>query len=186
MSRFAKFGLALMSAILFATPSVAQTDQTKQMRRPPAHVSQQAMQSQADPDGSVFVLNGLPLLLELHHDTEVATGNPIDVYMLVIEMQVMNSDGNFEPVGLQIHNFFTAKPLDAKNGGNRHNARDCKLWVGHVNDELRHRDQTSRLWPYIEMLTNTNARVIETNEDGRVWWSDDIQCWGSMDRFRPF
>ena len=56
------------------------------------------------------MLNGMPMLLELHHDTEVGTNAPIDVYMFVIEMQVMNSDGNLEPEGLQIHNYYTASP----------------------------------------------------------------------------
>ena len=52
----------------------------------------------------------MPMLLELHHDTEAGTNKPIDVYMFVIEMQVMNSDGNFEPMGLQIHQLLHGKP----------------------------------------------------------------------------
>ena len=126
------------------------------------------------------------MLLELHHDTEVGTGNPIDVYMFVIEMQIMNSDGNLEPVGLQIHNFYTANPLDAKNDVNPKNARDCKKWNTLVLKALQTHNPKSATWPYVEFITAQGARVVQTNEDGAVWWSDDIECWGSTDRFPPF
>ena len=43
--------------------------------------------------------------------------------MFVIEMQVMNSDGNLEPIGLQIHNYYTANLLDPWSDVNRHTAR---------------------------------------------------------------
>ncbi len=36
--------------------------------------------------------------------------------MFVIELQVMNSDGNLEPVGLQIHNYYTAKCGESEYG----------------------------------------------------------------------
>ncbi len=161
--------------------------QVQQQRRPPA-IASQAQPS--DPDGSVFVLDGMPMLLELHHDTEVGTGKPIDVYVFVIEMQIMNSDGNLEPVGLQIHNFFTAKAQDPRNAINPHNARDCKIWNSKIATALQKRkhdrNPKHKPWPYVEMVTNTNARVIQTNEDGQVWWSDDVECWGAMDRFPPF
>jgi len=187
MSNSVKLALILMVAAFLAPLSFAQAASSKELRRPAAHAATgSAAKSQDDWDGSVFVLDGMPMLMELHHDTEVGTGKPIDVYMLVIEMQVMNSDGNLEPVGLQFHNYFTAKPLDRKNDFNPHNARDCKLWAQHIQSALQHHDSKSRIWPYIEMLTNSNARVVETNEDGSVWYSDDIQCWGSMDRFSPF
>ena len=87
------------------------------------------------------------MLLARYHDTEVGTNKHIDVYDFVIEMQVMNSDGNLEPVGLQIHNL---------------------------------------VWPYVEFTAAQGARVVQTNEHGAVWWSDDIECWGSQDRFPPF
>lgn len=126
------------------------------------------------------------MLLELHHDTEVGTNNPIDVYMFVIELQVMNSDGNFEPVGLQIHNYYTAKPLDPKNAINPRNARDCKYWNILVTKAMQTRKADSKTWPYVEFTAAEGARVVQTNEDGAVWWSDDIECWGSSDRFSPF
>ena len=48
------------------------------------------------------------------------------------------------------------------------------------------RDPKSKTWPYVEFLTAQGARTIQTNEDGTVYWSDDIECWGSSDRFPPF
>jgi hypothetical protein len=126
------------------------------------------------------------MLLELHHDTEVGTGNPIDVYMFVIEMQIMNSDGNLEPEGLQIHNYYTAKAVDPLHAFNPHNARDCKVWNSIINYELSRHTPKSVTWPYVQFMTAEGARMIQTNEDGAVWWSDDIQCWGSKDRFPPF
>jgi hypothetical protein len=184
----ARLVLAVLLLALMALPVFAQGKLTKVERRPPAVPASDApAKSQPqDWDGSVWVLDGMPMLFDLHHDTEVGTNKPIDVYVLVIEMQIMNSDGNLEPVGLQIHNFFTATPQDRRNDINPHNARDCKAWSKIIQQKLRHHDPKSRTWPYIELLTNSNARVIQTNEDGQVWYSDDVECWGSSDRFRPF
>jgi len=126
------------------------------------------------------------MLLELHHDTVVGTNKPINVYKLVIEMQVMNSDGNLEPEGLQIFNYYTAKALDPTNDVNPYNARDCAYWNRIVLGEMANRDPKSHTWSYIQLITAQGARVIQTNEDGPVWWSDDIECWGSRDRFAPF
>ncbi|HEX3818925.1 MAG TPA: hypothetical protein VHW45_01265 [Candidatus Sulfotelmatobacter sp.] len=128
----------------------------------------------------------MPMLLELHHDTEVGTNKPIDVYMFVIEMQVMNSDGNLEPIGLQIHNYYTASLLDPWNDVNRHTAADCSRWNKLITQAMASRDPNSKTWPYVEFLTAEGARTLQTNEDGTVFYSDDIQCWGSMDRFSPF
>jgi hypothetical protein len=163
----------------------AQTPRSE--RRPPAVARPAAAKSQpTDWDGSVFVLDGLPMVLNLHHDTVAGTNEPVDVYDLAIEMQMMNSDHNPEPVGLIIHNFFSAHPLDRKNDINPRNARDCGVWVGRIQKALENHDPKSRTWPYLEFLTNTNARMLQTNEDGQVWYSDDIQCWGALDRFPPF
>ncbi len=71
------------------------------------------------------ILDGLPILLELHHDTEVGTNKPIDVYMFVIELQIVNSDGDLEPVGLQIHNFYTAQAQQPDAG--RQSAQRARL-----------------------------------------------------------
>jgi hypothetical protein len=38
----------------------------------------------------------------------------------------------------------------------------------------------------VEFVTAVGARVVQTNEDAAVWYSDDIECWGSSDRFPPF
>ncbi len=51
---------------------------------------------------------------------------------------------------------------------------------------MKNRNPKLGTWPYIELVTAVGARVIQTNEDGQVFWSDDIQCWGSSDRFPPF
>ena len=126
------------------------------------------------------------MLLELHHDTEVGTNKPVDVYMFVIELQVMNSDGNLEPVGLQIHNYYTASAVNPNTAPNPHNARDCKIWNSLVTNEMKNRNPNSPAWSYVEFTVAQGARTLETNEDGQVWWSDDIECWGSRDRFSPF
>ncbi len=183
-----RFVLTVVLVALASLPVFAQAKQTKVERRPAAvPASGAATKSQPqDWDGSVWVLDGMPMLFDVHHDTEVGTNKPIDVYVLVIEMQIMNSDGDLEPVGLQIHNFLTAKPQDRRNDINPRNARDCKAWSNIIQQKLRHHDPKSKTWPYIELLTNSNARVIQTNEDGQVWYSDDVQCWGSSDRFPPF
>jgi len=159
---------------------------TKDSRRPAASATASSA-TQPPPTYEFFsILDGTPMLLELHHDTEVGTNKPIDVYMFVIELQVMNSDGNFEPVGLQIHNFYTAQPQDAQHAFNPHNARDCKTWNTLVNKSMQTRKDGSATWPYVEFITAQGARVIQTNEDGAVFFSDDIECWGSNDRFPPF
>ena len=106
--------------------------------------------------------------------------------MFVIELQVMNSDGDLEPVGFQIPNFYTAQPQDTKNDVNPHNARDCKTWNTLITKAMQARKSGSATWPYVEFITAQSARVIQTNEDGAVWYSDDIECWGSIDRFPPF
>ncbi len=127
------------------------------------------------------------MLLTLHHDTEVGTNKPIDVYDFVIELQVMNSDGDFEPVGLQIHNFYTAKPQDPNNDVYPRGALDCRKWY-YIDSYLqRRRDPNNKTWwPYVEFTVAEGARILQTNEHGNVWWSDDIQCWGAQDRFPPF
>lgn len=106
--------------------------------------------------------------------------------MFVIEMQVMNSDGNLEPVGLQIHNYYTANLLDPWNDINRHTAADCSRWNKLITQAMASRDPNSKTWPYVQFITAEGARTLQTNEDGTVYYSDDIQCWGSMDRFPPF
>jgi len=128
----------------------------------------------------------MPMGLQLHHDTEVNTGRPVDVYIFPIELQVMNSDGNFEPVGLIIDNFYTAKPVNPATAPNPNNARDCKFWNTLVLNEMKNRPPNSPTWSYVEFTVAEGARVLQTNEDGQVFWSDDVQCWGSRDRFPPF
>jgi hypothetical protein len=173
--------------VLFASVFlVAQTKQPRVIRRPAADAAPSTQPKPQDDSGAVYVLDGVPVLLELHHDTEVGTNKPIDVYQFVIEMQVMNSDGNLEPVGLQIFNFYTRWPQDRQNDINPHNARDCGLWAGIVTRELKHHNPKSKTWPYVEFQTAVGARIVQTNEDGAVWYSDDIQCWGAQDRFSPF
>ncbi|MCU1295814.1 MAG: hypothetical protein JWO91_92 [Acidobacteriaceae bacterium] len=179
--------LLLVVEVLAVSSVFAQSRQIQIQRRPPASPdATQKPQTKNSADGSYFVLDGMPMLLELHHDTEAGTNKPIDVYMFVIEMQIMNSDGNLEPVGLQIHNYYTAWPLDRNNDVYPHAAHDCKLWNRIVTKALAAHDPKSKTWPYLEFLVANGARMIQTNEDGQVWWSDDVQCWGSSDRFPPF
>src|SRR6266571_1282010 len=166
--------LAVLAGLL-ATSALAQVKQSRHERRPAAAPDPAMLSAPpTQPNYEFFsILDGMPMLLELHHDTEVGTGRPVDVYMFVIEMQVMNSDGNFEPVGLQIHNYYTAKPMDPKNAINPRNARDCKYWNLLVTRAMQARKLTSKTWPYVEFTAAQGARVVQTNEDGAVWWSDD-------------
>lgn len=158
----------------------------RQERRPEA-VQESVPETQTQPNYKYFsLLDGLPMMMELHHDTEAGTGKPIDVYLLVIEMQVMNSDGAREPIGLQIGNFYTARAMDPQTAWNPNNAADCKTWYGIVQEQIKFRDPKSPTWPYIQLAVAEGARIVETIEDGRVWWSDDINCWGAADRFPPF
>ncbi|HTS06895.1 MAG TPA: hypothetical protein VMP68_15050 [Candidatus Eisenbacteria bacterium] len=173
---------------LLATSAVAQVKKARQERRP-ANSSEnlaRAIEPQQQPPYDYFsILDGTPVLLQLRHDTVADTGQPIDVYKYVIELQVMNSDGNLEPEGLDIFNFYTAKAVSPDTAPNPHTARDCAKWNNIINQEIRTRPDVA-VWPYVELTVAQGARMIETNEDGLVWWSDDIQCWGSEDRFSPF
>ena len=173
-------------ALLTSAIAVAQAKTPKETRRPATNAAASPATAPA-PSGEFWsILDGLPMLLEIHHDTEVGTNKPIDVYMFVIEMQVMNSDGNFEPVGLQFHNFYTVHAQNWNYDVNQHTAHDCKVWNGLITKALLKHKPTDPTWPYIEFTVAEGARIIQTNEDGAVFWNDDIQCWGSSDRFPPF
>lgn len=172
--------------ILAASPAFAQAKQVRHERRPAAVPEAPLPEVQPQPKYDFFsIMDGGPKGLELHHDTEVGSNKPIDVYVFPIELQVMNSDGNIEPEGLIIDHFYTAKAVHPDTAPNPHNARDCKIWNDVVVNEINNR-KGGRTWPYVEFTVAKGARVIQTNEDGQVWWSDDIECWGSQDRFRPF
>jgi hypothetical protein len=188
MKKTSRFGLLMFAGILAASPLFGQDKQLRIERRPAANAaaSDVAPVKKSDGTGSYFILDGLPVQLTLHHDTEVGTNKPVDVYVFVIEMQIMNSDGDLEPEGLQIFNFYTARPQQPVRAINPHNARDCKIWNGLQTRALRNRNPKINTWPYVEFVTSVDARVLQTNEDGAVWWSDDIECWGATDRFPPF
>jgi hypothetical protein len=173
-----------LALALTSTLSFSQSKPTQTSRRPafsaPAN-------STTQPTYDFFsILNGLPMALELHHDTQAGTGRPVDVIMLAIELQVMNSDGNPEPEGLIIDNFFTAKAVSPGTAPNPKDGRDCAFWNSLVLGAENNRDPKLRTWPYIEFNVAQGARTIQTNEDGTVYWSDDIECWGASDRFPPF
>jgi len=179
----------LAALILLAGPAVlAQAKQVRHERRPAAATAAVPPTAPPSQPSTEFftILDGTPKGLSLHHDTEVGTGKPIDVYMFAIELQVLNSDGNFEPEGLIIDNFYTAQAVEPTRAFNPHNARDCKIWNQYVLNEIATRNPTDPTWPYIEFTTPMGARTVQTNEDGQVFWSDDIECWGSQDRFPPF
>jgi hypothetical protein len=184
----ARLSLLVVLGIFLTAPLFGQSKQPQIQRRPAANAPASDVAPVKTPDGSgaSYILDGLPMYLTIHHDTVVGTNKPVDVFVLVIEMQVMNSDGNLEPVGLQFFNFFTVGPQRASQDVNPRNGHDCKLWYGLQRDALLHRNPTSKTWPYLEFVTAVGARVVQTNEDGAVWWSDDIECWGSSDRFPPF
>jgi hypothetical protein len=186
MNRVSSFLVGLV--ILLAVPSVfAQAKQVRHERRPTVTAAVTPTGPLPQPNYQYFsILDGTPKGLWLHHDTEVGTGKPIDVYQFAIELQVLNSDGNLEPEGLILDNFYTAKAVEPTRAFNPHNARDCKIWNEYVLNEIATRNPADPTWPYVEFTTALGARTVQTNEDGQVWWSDDIECWGSQDRFPPF
>ena len=173
---------------LCIVPSVwAQDAQVRHERRPAAKAAANPMAPQTRPNYQYFtILDGTPKGLWLFHDTEVGTGKPIDVYEFAIELQVLNSDGNFEPVGLIFDNFYTAEAVEPTRAFNPHNARDRKIWNELVLNEIATRNPTDPTWPYVEFTTALGARTVQTNQHFNVYWSDDIECWGSQDRFPPF
>ena len=61
----------LLVAGLCTTQLFAQTKQVKHTRRPAAN-AEASQPSASKPSGDFFsILDGMPMLLELHHDTEV-------------------------------------------------------------------------------------------------------------------
>ncbi len=181
------FTMAL--AAVLVTSSLAQVKKPRQERRP-ANTSEnmtKAIEPPKQPDYIYFsILDGTPVLMQLHHDTVVGTNEPVDVYQYVIELQVMNSDGNFEPEGLQIFNYYTAHAVNPTTAPNPNNAKDCAKWFNIINNEIKTRPPNAPTWPYVEFTVAEGARILQTNEDGPVWWSDDIECWASRDRFPPY
>jgi len=179
-------GLFVALILLVVPVGLAQT-KVRQERHPAAQAATVPSAPQQQPSTEFFaILDGTPKGLWLHHDTEAGTGKPIDVYVFAIELQVLNSDGDLEPEGLIIDNFYTAKAVDPTRAFNPHNSRDCKIWNQYVLAQIATRNPASLTWPYVEFTTAEGARTVQTNEDGQVWWSDDIECWGSQDRFPPF
>ena len=139
------------------------------------------------PDTQYYsILTGQPKGLVQHHDHKKGTNKPLIVDVLTLEVQVMNSDGYFEPIGLQILNFYTAKPQDAENDIYPFGAHDCRIWAYKVAEEENLPQPVMGTWSYGQLIVKENARSIETIEDGPVWWSDDLECWGVRDRFPPF
>jgi hypothetical protein len=188
MTKIGRLFWLSLASLSVASLASAQATQIRHERRPAVTSEANANAApQTQPTYQFFsILDGTPKGLVLHHDTEVGTGKPVDVYMFPIELQVLNSDGNLEPVGLIIDNFYTAKAVSPLTAPNPNNARDCKIWNSLVLNEIKNRAPNSPTWSYIEFTVAQGARVIQTNEDGQVFWSDDIECWGSRDRFPPF
>ena len=191
--RAIRSALAATATLLLASSVFSQDAQNTSasglsfQERHPDATEAAASESQKQPTYRYFsVLDGLPMVFELHHDTEARTGKPIDVYLLVIEKQTMNSDGMREPIGLQFGNYFTAKAMDPATAWNPANAADCKTWAGLTLTALENHEPGQSTWPYIQFMAAKGARTIDTNEDGAVFWSDDIECWGALDRFAPF
>ena len=121
-----KVSLLLVGLVLLpAMPAVfAQAKQIRHERRPAATAAVDPTAPMQQPNYQYFsILDGTPKGLWLHHDTEVSTGKPIDVYVFAIELQVLNSDGNFEPVGLIIDNFTRRRQWIPPGLSILHNAR---------------------------------------------------------------
>jgi hypothetical protein len=176
--------ILLAATMCWAQDTAPQNAPAQTTRRPPYSMK---TQPPSQPNYIYFsILDGTPEALELHHDTVQGTGQPVDVYMLALELQVMNSDGDSEPEGLIIDHFYTAKAVQPQKALNPHDARDCGFWYQLVQGASQNRNPMLRTWPYMEFTVAEGARVIQTNEDGAVYWSDDIECWGSSDRFPPF
>lgn len=185
-SRVSRAVIAVVMGLLTASSAAAQGEKIRHERRPAATKTATAS-PQTQPTYEYFsILDGSPQGLSLHHDTEVGTGDPVDVYVFPIELQVLNSDGDLEPEGLIIDNFYTAKPQSPLTTPNPESARDCKIWNGIVLNEIANQPVPSNTWSYVEFTVAQGARLLQTNEDGAVYWSDDIECWGSRDRFPPF
>ena len=179
--------MVLAASSIFAQSILAQSKEIRHERRPALLPETPLAPEPKQPAYDYFsILDGTPKGLWLHHDTEVGTGKPVDVYQFAIELQVLNSDGDLEPEGLIFDNFFTAKAVNPQTAPNPNNARDCKTWNTLVLDEEQKQDPKSPTWSYVEFTVARGARVVQTNEDGQVFWSDDIECWGSRDRFPPF
>jgi len=176
--------LFCLLALLATGPVFAQI---RHERRPAAAPEMILPAEQKQPTYQYFsILDGTPMGLTLHHDTVAGTGQALDVYVYPIELQVLNSDGNFEPEGLIIDNFYTAKAINPLTAPNPNNARDCKFWNSLVLKEVSLQPPISPTWSYVEFTVAQGARVVQTNEDGQVYWSDDIECWGARDRVPPF
>jgi hypothetical protein len=186
MRKVQQTSLLVIVCLFVAATAFGQGKQNQIERRPVADAPASAEGAQFNETPARDILNGVPIQLELHHDTEERTHKPIDVYALTIERQTMNSDGNWEPIGLQSVTFYTRVAQDPQSDANPHNARDCKTWATLQANAMQNHDSKSKTWPYIEFVKRTDARVIRTREDGAVYWSDDIECWGSLDRFPPF
>src|SRR2546423_13966141 len=105
-----KKAASIIFVILLAIPAMLAQGKVRHERRPAVAAPTGPL---TQPDYQYFsILDGTPKGMWLHHDTEVSTGKPIDVYVFAIELQVLNSDGNFEPEGLIIDNFYTAKAVE--------------------------------------------------------------------------
>ncbi len=108
--------VSLAASTVFAQPQQKEK-QIRHERRPAAAAAVNSTAPAQQPNYSYFsILDGTPKGLWLRHDTEVGTGKPIDVYQFAIELQVLNSDGNFEPEGLIIDNFYTAQAVEPTSG----------------------------------------------------------------------
>jgi len=183
----ARLGVLILLGLVGATVASAQNAQIREERRPAVNAEPTPLDSPKAPDYIYFsIMDGTPKGMELHHDTLVGSNKPVDVVKYSIELQVLNSDGNLEPEGLIISHFYTSKPVQPLQAPNPHDARDCAIWNTLVLDEIKNRGANSPTWSYVEFTVAQGARILQTNEDGAVFWSDDIECWGSRDRFPPF
>jgi len=152
-----------LTAVLLSMAAFAQTPPPS--RRRPAKVDEGA--PPPAPDTQYYsILTGQPKGLVQHHDHKKGTNKPLIVDVLTLEVQVMNSDGYFEPIGLQILNFYTAKPQDAENDIYPFGAHDCRIWAYKVAEEENLPQPVMGTWSYGQsggvMTWNVGACAIDS------------------------
>jgi len=104
----------------------------------------------------------------------------------VIEMQIMNSDGNLEPVGpADSQLLHEVAPRPEKPFSIRINARDLQDLERPADEgDAEIAIRRLRRWPYVELVTAVDARVPpDERRRGGVVIATTIECWGSTDRF---
>ncbi len=144
MGKSRQSDLLVMVGMLVSGTVLGQGKQMQIRRQPLPHApaSDAAAQSVLRGTPARDVLNGVPIQLEVHHDTEVRTHKPVDVYALTIAQQTMNSDPDWKPVGLPVISY-TRYAQEPQRDANPHNGHDCKVWFRLQTSAVQNRDPKS-------------------------------------------